>query len=305
MDSKISVFVLAAGMGSRYGGLKQMEGFGPNGETIIDYSIYDAIKAGFDKIVFVIRPDMEEAFKEVFLRKYEGKIDIQYCFQTVDMLPDWYEMNPERTKPWGTTHAMLMAKDNLHEPFIVINGDDFYGQEAFALAAKFLREECSENLYAVTGYKLKNVLSPLGGVKRGICIVDEDNNLISLKETFEVARVEDGTINGVSFDDGTPWENIDEDIPVSMNMFCYHQNILNLFQAEFDEFLKTNDDDMTGEYIMAVGINKLIEEGKIKMKIIPTDSPWFGVTYKEDAPGVRAKLQELVDNGTYPSKLEG
>lgn len=303
MNSNISVFVLAAGMGSRYGGLKQMEGFGPNGETIIDYSIYDAIKAGFDKIVFVIRPDMEEAFKEIFLDKYKDKVNIEYCFQTVDKLPDWYELNPERTKPWGTTHAMLMGKDNIHEPFIVINGDDFYGQEAFQLAADFLRNECTADNYALIGYKLKNVLSELGGVKRGVCKVDENNNLISLNETFELSRDANGIINGVSWD-GKPWGNIDEESSVSMNMFCYHQNILEHFQEEFDEFLKTNDEDMTGEYIMAVGINKLIEEGKIKMKVIPTDSPWFGVTYKEDAPEVRRKLQELVDNGTYPSKLE-
>ncbi len=302
MDSKISVFVLAAGMGSRYGGLKQMEGFGPNGETIIDYSIYDAIKAGFDRVVFVIRPDMEEAFKEVFLEKYEGKIDIDYCFQTVDMLPEWYELNPERTKPWGTTHALLVSKDLINEPFIVINGDDFYGQEAFKIAADFLKEECDANNYAIIGYPLKNVISDIGTVKRGICKVDSEGNLKVLEETFDVEKDEDGIINGVTWD-GKKRDEIDEETLASMNMFCYHPAIFKEFEEEFEQFLKENDDELKGEYIMAVGLNNIVKNNKAKIKVIRTPSQWFGVTNPEDAEVVRAKLKELVEKGVYPEKL--
>jgi hypothetical protein len=303
MDSKISVFVLAAGMGSRYGGLKQMEGFGPNGETIIDYSIYDAIKAGFDRILFVIRPDMEEAFKEVFLEKYEGKIDIDYCFQTVDMLPSWYELNPERTKPWGTTHALLCAKDLLNDPFLVINGDDFYGQKAFEISANFLREECNPENYAIIGYPLKNVISDIGTVKRGICQVDSEGNLKVLEETFDIKRDENGVINGVTWD-GKERVNIDEETLASMNMFCYHPASFKEFEEEFEQFLKENDDELKGEYIMAVGLNNIVRNGKAKIKVIRTPSDWFGVTNPEDAEIVRTKLKELVEKGEYPEKLE-
>jgi dTDP-glucose pyrophosphorylase len=304
MDSKISLFVLAAGMGSRYGGLKQMEGFGPNGETIIDYSIYDAIKAGFNRVVFVIRPDMEEAFREVFLHKYQDKIDIDYCFQTVDMLPDWYERHPDRTKPWGTTHALLCARDLLNDPFLVINGDDFYGQKAFEVASKFLKEECDKNNYAIIGYPLKDVLSDIGTVKRGICKVDEEGNLKVLEETFDVKRDEDGVINGVTWK-GEERKNIDEESLANMNMFCYHPNIFKDFEEEFEQFLKENDDPLRGEYIMAVGLNNIVQEEKAKIKVIRASANWFGVTNPEDAEIVRFKLKELVEKGGYPENLWG
>ncbi|HNU96894.1 MAG TPA: sugar phosphate nucleotidyltransferase, partial [Candidatus Portnoybacteria bacterium] len=171
MNKKITLLILAAGMGSRYGGLKQMEKFGPNGETIIDYSIYDARLAGFNKFIFIIRPDMEQAFKEIFISKYQNKIDIDYVFQSLDKIPEWYKINSQRTKPWGTVHAMLMAKDIIREPFLIINGDDFYGRESFNLAYKFLNQECSEEKYCIITYKLKNVLSDNGTVKRGVCSV--------------------------------------------------------------------------------------------------------------------------------------
>ncbi|MCD4756182.1 nucleotidyltransferase [bacterium] len=303
MNSKISVFVLAAGMGSRYGGLKQMEGFGPNGETLIDYSIYDAIKAGFDRIVFVIRPDMEEAFKEVFLSKYEEKIDISYCFQTVDMLPSWYKMNSERTKPWGTGHALLVAKDCIHEPFIVINGDDFYGREAFELAAKFLRSKCDESTYAIMGYQLKNVLSDVGTVKRGVCTVSEEGDLKRIDETFDVEKDQNGKINGVTWD-GKPMEDLSEKTLVAVNFFCFHRNVLERFEKDFDAFLKENTDEMTGEFLLPIVLSDLVERGEVKVKVVPTNSPWFGVTHKEDAPVVRKRLQELIDQGAYPAKLE-
>jgi len=302
MSQDITVFVLAAGMGSRYGGLKQMEGFGPNGETIIDYSIYDAIKAGFNKIVFVIRPDMEEAFKEIFLNKYQDKIDIQYCFQTVDMLPDWYERHPERTKPWGTTHALLVSRDLIDEPFIVINGDDFYGQDSFQIAADFLRNECDENNYAIIGYPLKNVMSDIGTVKRGICTVDENSNLKILEETFDVQRDSEGVINGVTWD-GEERKNIDEESLSNMNMFCFHTNIFDKFQKEFEEFLKENKDELKGEYIMAVGLNNIVSRGEGKIKVLSTPSQWFGVTNPEDGEVVRKKIKELIESGKYPESL--
>lgn len=302
MDKKITLFVLAAGMGSRYGGLKQMEGFGPNGETIIDYSIYDAIKVGFDGVVFVIRPDMEEAFKEIFLEKYNGKIDVDYCFQSVDMIPDWYELNPERTKPWGTIHALLVSKGLINTPFLVINGDDFYGYEAFKLSANFLREECGSKKYGIIGYPLKNVMSNMGTVKRGICKVDSEDNLKVLEETFEIMRDENGAINGVTWN-GKQRENIDENTLASMNMFCYHPSVFKEFEQEFKQFLKENDDELQGEYIMSVGLNNLVKKDRVKIKVIETSSEWFGVTNPEDAIVVRNKLKELVKKGEYPEKL--
>ena len=302
MSQDITMFVLAAGLGSRYGGLKQMEGFGPNGETIIDYSIYDAIKAGFNKIVFVIRPDMEEAFREIFLHKYQDKINLDYCFQSVDMLPNWYERNPKRTKPWGTTHALLVSKELIDEPFIVINGDDFYGQESFEIAADFLKNKCSENDYAIVGYPLKNVMSDINTVKRGICTVDDSSNLQVLEETFNVQRDDRGIINGVTWD-GKERENIDEESLANMNMFCFHPNIFKHFEKEFEGFLKENDDPLEGEYIMAVGLNNIVKDKKATIRVIRTPSNWFGVTNPEDGDIVRKKIKELIDNGDYPENL--
>ncbi|KUK77834.1 MAG: hypothetical protein XD93_0062 [candidate division WS6 bacterium 34_10] len=301
MDKKITLFVLAAGMGSRYGGLKQMEGFGPNGETIIDYSIYDAIKAGFDNVVFVIRPDMEEAFRDIFLNKYEDKINIDYCFQTVDMLPNWYERHPKRVKPWGTGHALLTSKDIINEPFLVINGDDFYGRESFKIAADFLRKECTEDTYAIPAYRLENVLSDAGTVKRGVCTT-KDGYLVRIDETFEVERDEEGVISGVTWD-GKPMKNLSNETPISMNMFCLHPSAFEKFDRDFEKFLKKNEDELKGEYLLPVELSELISRGEIKMKVLETPAQWFGVTYKEDADIVREKLKELVEKGKYPKKL--
>jgi NDP-sugar pyrophosphorylase family protein len=287
-------------MGSRYGGLKQMEGFGPNGETIIDYSIYDAIEAGFDKVVFVIRPDMEESFKEIFLDKYED-IEVEYCFQTVDMLPDWYELNPERIKPWGTGHALLVAKDKINEPFLVINGNDFYGRESFKIAADFLRNECAEDTYAIPAYRLENVLSDAGTVKRGVCTT-KDGYLVRIDETFEVERDKEGSISGVTWD-GKPMENLSNDTPISMNMFCLHPSAFGKFEKDFEKFLKKNEDELKGEYLLPVELSELIARGEIKMRVLETPAQWFGVTYKEDADIVREKLIELVEKDEYPETL--
>lgn len=301
MNSKITMFVLAAGMGSRYGGLKQMEGFGPSGETIIDYSIYDAINAGFEKIVFVIRPDMEEAFREVFLHKYQDKIDIDYCFQTVDMLPDWYEKDPGREKPWGTGHALLCAKDVIEDPFLIINGDDFYGRESFEIAAKFLREECTEDTYAIPAYRLENVLSDAGTVKRGVCTV-KDGVLVKIEETFDIARDESNEINGVTWD-GKTMKSIKDDTLISMNMFCLHPSTFKEFEKGFNIFLKENTDAIKGEFLLPIELSRLIDEGRIEIKVLESKANWFGVTYPEDAEIVRVKLKELVEEGQYPKDL--
>lgn len=301
MNSKISLFVLAAGMGSRYGGLKQMEGFGPSGETIIEYSIYDAVKAGFDRFVFVIRPDMEEAFKEIIMSKYQDKIDISYVFQSLDMVPDWYKLNPERVKPWGTGQALLVAKEALKEPFLVINGDDFYSQESFEIAAKFLREGCTPTEYAIPAYRLENVLSESGAVKRGICTT-EDGYLKKIDETFEVQRGEDGVIRGVTWD-GKDMIMKDGDY-ASMNLFCVHNVVFDNLERRFEKFLKTNEDELTGEFLLPTIFSNMVEDGDVKFKVIETGGEWFGVTYPEDGPIVREKLKELVDKGIYPKKLE-
>lgn len=299
-NSKISLFVLAAGMGSRYGGLKQMEGFGPNSETIIDYSIYDAIKAGFHKIVFVIRPDMEEAFKEIFMSKYQDKIDIQYTFQTTDMLPSGFEKPLEREKPWGTGHALLVAKDILKEPFLIINGDDFYGKDSFKKAAKFLQEECNEKTYAIPAYKLENVLSDNGTVKRGVCEVN-DGKLVSIEETFDIQRVGENEIEGVTWD-GKPMKMTNRDL-ISMNMFCVHNSVFPNLEKRFEEFLQTNQDPLKGEFLLPVIFSDMIQKEEVQFEVLQTEGQWFGVTYPEDGPVVREKLKQLTEQGVYPSPL--
>ena len=301
MNSKISLFVLAAGMGSRYGGLKQMEGFGPSGETIVDYSIYDAVRAGFDKFVFVIRPDMQEAFEEIFMAKYKNEIDISYVFQSLDMLPDWYKLNPERVKPWGTGQALLVAKDAIKEPSYVISSDDFYGKETFEIVAKFLREECTPNLYSIPVYKLKNVLSEYGTVKRGICFT-KDGYLDHIEETFEVGRGEDGKIGGQKQTGGGV--EFDDDTPTAMSSYGIHPSVFPALEKRFDEFLKNIKDDLTDEYLLPEILSDMVQDEDIKIKILETNSEWFGVTYQEDGPIVREKLKRLVAEGVYPERLE-
>lgn len=300
MNKKISLLVLAAGMGSRYGGLKQMEGFGPNGETIIDYSVYDAINAGFEKVVFIIRPDMEGIFKELFMDKYGDKITIEYVFQSVEKLPSWYNLNLDRVKPWGTGHALLMAKDVLKEPFLVINGDDFYGKDSFEIAAKYLKEDCSEKEYAIPAYRLENVLSENGTVKRGVC-TQKDGYLEKIDETFDIARDRDGNIKGVTWD-GKRMNLKDEDL-ISMNLFCLHNNIFEKLEKRFEEFLKKNPNSLEDEYLLPIVLSDMVQDKEIKIKILETTASWFGVTYQEDGPVVRKKIEELIQRGIYPKKV--
>lgn len=297
---KITLFVLAGGMGSRYGGLKQMESFGPSGETIIDYSIYDAIKSGFDRVVFAIRKDMEDAFNEVYMSKYNGKIDISYIFQSLSDVPNWYKVG-KREKPWGTAHAVLVAKDYVKEPFLIINGDDFYGRESFELSANFLKNECNRDTYCITSYKLKNVLSDNGSVKRGICNVN-NGYLENIEEVFEIKRNNDGGITGVSSQSGNEMTLHDNDC-VSMNMFGVYPSLFAHLDDKFDLFLKNLNDEEKDEFLLPTVFNEMVKDNDVKFKVLESNSNWFGVTYKEDAPIVRNKLCELVKNGEYPKDL--
>jgi hypothetical protein len=298
---KPTLFVLAAGMGSRYGGLKQLDGVGPSGETIMDYSIYDAINAGFGKLVFVIRKSFEEDFREKIVKKYEQKIPVELVFQELDNLPEGFTVPPNRVKPWGTNHALMMGKDVINEPFAVINADDFYGRESFRILGDFLSPLYdSKNLYAMVGYRVGNTLSESGAVARGICEIDEDGNLIGIVERTQVMRI-DGVVKYK--DENGNWIAIDDDTLVSMNMWGFTPDYFDYSEDYFVDFLKEHADDITAEFFIPTLINHLVTNKIATVKVLETPSKWFGVTYPEDRPGVVAKLQKLVDEGVYPSPL--
>ena len=302
---KPTLVLLAAGMGSRYGGLKQLDGLGPNGETIMDYSIYDAIQAGFGKIVFIIRKDFEEQFRTQVLSKYECHIPAEVCFQALDALPDGYSVPEGRTKPWGTNHAVLMAKNVVKEPFCVINCDDFYNRDCFKVIGKFLADlpEGAKNTYAMVGFRVGNTLSENGTVSRGVCSKDEAEHLTTVVERTEIERKEDGKV--AYKDENGEWVSIADNTPVSMNVWGFTPDYFEYSDAFFKEFLdapetKTN---IKAEYLIPWVVNKLINDGTATVKVLDTTSKWFGVTYSEDRPSVVAKIQQLVDEGVYPNKL--
>lgn len=299
---KPTLFVLAAGMGSRYGGLKQLDGLGPNGETIMDYSIFDAIRGGFGKIVFVIRKDFEEDFRKKIISKYENHIPVEVVFQSIDKLPEGFICPAERVKPWGTNHAVLMGKEVIHEPFAVINADDFYGRDSFAVIGKFLSElpEGAKNTYCMVGFRVGNTLSESGTVARGICSTDENRHLTTVVERTEIMR-----INGVvSYkDENGEWVGIEDNTPVSMNMWGFTPDYFNYSEEYFIDFLKENIDKPKAEYYIPLMVNKLINDGTATVEVLDTTSRWFGVTYAADRQGVVDKLQALADSGEYPSKL--
>lgn len=298
---KPTLFVLAAGMGSRYGGLKQLDGLGPNGETIMDYSIYDAVNAGFGKLVFVIRKSFEDDFREKIVTKYEKKIPVELVFQELDMLPEGFTPHPDRVKPWGTNHAVMMGKEVIHEPFAVINADDFYGRESFHVLADYLYTlEKSENKYCMVGYRVGNTLSESGTVARGVCETDEDRNLTGVVERTQVMRV-DGKVSYK--DENDQWVAIDDNTPVSMNMWGFTPDYFKYSDDYFVQFLKENAENLKAEYFIPLLVNHLIVNGKATVKVLDTPSGWFGVTYAEDRPGVVARLKRLADEGTYPSPL--
>ena len=298
---KPTLLVLAAGLGSRYGGLKQLDGLGPNEETIMDYSIYDAVKAGFGKIVFVIRKSFEKEFKEKVAKKYEHLIKIEIVFQELDNLPEGFELNPERVKPWGTNHALMMGKEVINEPFAVINADDFYGRDSYKVICEFLSKlENSKNLYCMVGYRVGNTLSESGTVARGVCETDADGNLTGIVERTQVKRI-DGSVKYK--DENGEWISIPDNKPVSMNMFGFTPDFFDYSDDSFVDFLKENEEVLNAEYFIPTVVNDLIIKGKSTVKVLNTASQWFGVTYQEDRPWVVQKFKELVDSGEYPSPL--
>lgn len=299
---KPTLFVLAAGMGSRYGGLKQLDGLGPSGETIMDYSIYDAIRAGFGKIVFVIRKDFEQDFRDKVLSKYEGHIPTELVFQAKTDLPEGFTCPEERVKPWGTNHAVLMGKDVIREPFCVINADDFYGRDAFAVMGKHLAElpEGSENDYSMVGFRVSNTLSENGAVARGVCSKDADENLTTVVERTEIMRV-DGPV--CYKDEEGEWVAIEDNTPVSMNMWGFTPDYFKYSEESFVNFLQQNIDKPKAEFFIPLVVNELITTGRANVKVLDTTAVWFGVTYAADRQDTVDKIQALVDAGEYPSRL--
>ena len=299
---KPTLFVLAAGMGSRYGGLKQLDGLGPNGETIMDYSIFDAIRGGFGKLVFVIRKDFEKDFREKIISKYGNHIPVEVVFQSVDKLPEGFTCPADRSKPWGTNHAVLMGKDVIKEPFAVINADDFYGRDSFAVLGKFLSElpEGSKNNYCMVGFRVGNTLSESGTVARGICSTNDQGHLTTVVERTEIMRV-----NGpVCYkDEKGEWVAVADNTPVSMNMWGFTPDYFTYSENYFVDFLKENIDKPKAEFYIPLLVNKLITEETATVKVLDTTSRWFGVTYAADRQGVVDKIKALVDAGEYPSKL--
>ena len=301
---KPTLVLLAAGMGSRYGGLKQLDGLGPNGETIMDYSIYDAIKAGFGKIVFVIRKDFEQEFREKVLSKYEGHIPAEVCYQSLDALPEGFTVPEGREKPWGTNHAVMMAKDLIHEPFCVINCDDFYNRDSFMVIGKFLADlpDNATNTYAMVGFRVGNTLSENGTVARGVCSKDENELLTTVVERTEIMRV-DGKVSYK--DENGEWVAIEDNTPVSMNMWGFTPDYFAHSDAYFKQFLSDpkNQANPKAEFFIPLMVNELVNNGTSTVKVLDTTSKWFGVTYSADRQATVDRIQALVNEGVYPNKL--
>lgn len=301
---KPTLLLLAAGMGSRYGGLKQLDGLGPNGETIMDYSIYDAIKAGFGKIVFVIRKDFEDDFRQKVLSKYEGHIPAEVCFQAMDKLPEGFTVPEGRQKPWGTNHAVMMAKGLINEPFCVINCDDFYNRDAYMVMGKFLSElpEGSKNRYSMVGFRVGNTLSENGTVARGICSKDNDGHLTEVVERTEIMRV-DGKV--CYKDEEGKWVAVEDNTPVSMNMWGFTPDYFEYSDEYFKEFLSDakNMENLKAEFFIPLVVNNLIHEGTATVKVLDTTSKWFGVTYAADRQATVDRIKKLIEEGVYPNRL--
>ena len=297
-----TLLVLAAGMGSRYGSLKQLDGLGPSGETIMDYSIYDAIRAGFGKVVFIIRRSFEQDFREKILSKYEGRIPVDVVFQDMDNLPAGFSVPEGREKPWGTNHAVMMAKDVIKEPFAVINADDFYGRSGFAVIADKLRQLAGgHDKYCMVGYRVGNTLSESGSVARGVCEVDDNNFLTGVVERTAIQRNAEGKI---AFTDENGKEQIlGENTPVSMNMWGFTPDYFVHSDEYFAAFLRANEGNLKAEYFIPLVVNQLVQENKATCEVLDTPDQWFGVTYAADRPDVVAKINALVAAGEYPQKL--
>lgn len=299
MLMKPTLLILAAGMGSRYGGLKQIDGIGPNEEPIIEYSIYDAINSGFGKIVFVIRREFDEAFRSRFDR-FSDRIKIEYAYQEVNVPLEGVEI-VERSKPWGTSHAVLVAKDLISEPFAVINADDYYGAGSFKLMADFLLKECSPKLMSMVGYTLNNTLSEHGTVNRGVCSVDQHNNLIEVIERVKIAQQGDKVQYNIGSDE--PSGELAAEASVSMNYWGFHPSIFQEIEKGLHVFMRANASKPTAEYYIPNIITDMIVANKMKVRVIPTNDNWFGVTYKEDKPMAVAAINQYIKQGVYPVPL--
>ena len=300
MTAKTSptLLVMAAGMGSRFGGLKQIEPVGPSGETIIDYSIYDALRAGFGKLVFIIRKDIEQAFKESVGARFEKVAPVEYVMQELDKLPAGYSVPAGRTKPWGTTHAILMAAGVVKEPFAAINADDFYGAEGYRVLADHLTSGTPD--YGMVGFVLRNTLSEFGSVARGVCQVDGGRYLTDVVEMLQIEREGEAAKNTAADGTVTPLPGTE---PVSMNMWAFNPGIFDQLKTKFDEFLKTRGTELKAECLIPSTVNELVKAGQAKVKVLSSNDPWFGVTYREDHPSVVANIRALVAQGKYPEKL--
>jgi len=296
-----TLVILAAGMASRYGSMKQIQSFGPDGETIMDYSIYDAIRAGFGKVVFIIREEFAEQFKAIFEPKLNGRIATDYVYQALSSFTNGRTIPADRTKPWGTGHAVLCCKGKINEPFAVINADDFYGKDAFSKAYTFLTTQCNEQTYCIVGYHLKNTLSENGTVSRGVCEVSADGNLTDINERTKIfARAAEGDI---VYEENEQLTVLPENSLVSMNYLCFAPGFIGLAEELFEKFLDEQGQELKSEFYIPTVTKHFVQSGKGVVKVIPTSAQWFGVTYKEDAPGVQASINALVAAGEYPASL--
>ncbi|HNY02210.1 MAG TPA: nucleotidyltransferase [Bacteroidales bacterium] len=301
---KPTLLILAAGMGSRYGGLKQLDRVGPSGETIIDYSIFDAIRAGFGKVIFIIKEAIEDDFKEAFMERLSDRADLDYVFQETWMVPEGIVIPDNRSKPWGTGHAVMMADGKIDGPFAVINADDFYGRGAFEALAGYYRgwTHARENDYCMMGYRLGNTLSEFGGVSRGLCVPDPDSFLVDVVERTHIER-KDGVIT-YSGENGSQVEVPGSSI-VSMNFWGFTPSFFSHLRKGFGEFIARNASDLKAEFYIPTVVNELIRTGRATVRILPCEEKWFGMTYKEDRPKVVASIRELVNRGVYPENLWG
>jgi len=297
-----TLLILAAGIGSRYGGLKQVDGMGPGGESILEYSVFDAIQAGFGKVVFVIRKDIEAPFREKVGRRIEPQIAVEYAFQEMDTALEWLPQTPHREKPWGTGHAILSAKAFLKEPFVAINADDFYGAEAFQSIGDFLRTGCSPTNYGMVAYQLGNTLSENGAVSRGVCAVDAEKHLSDVVERTKIERFDEG----IHFTDENGIRHFLADTtPVSMNFWGFHHTVLFEIEEQFRAFVAENTDKPKAEFYIPKVVNTLIKSGKVRCTVLSSDSQWYGVTYPEDKETVQGALAEMGTEGMYRVPLWG
>lgn len=294
---KPTLLIMAAGIGSRYGGLKQIDPVGPGGQTILDYSLFDAERAGFGKIIFIIRREIEEDFKSVFAARIAKTLPIEFVFQELDKLPEGFNSPNERTKPWGTGHAVMMAAESIAEPFAVINADDFYGREAFQKAVQFFEKDQNDTDYAMVAYQLKNTLSEFGTVSRGVCESDQNGWLESVTEKTRIAREESGIYNTDPGGNKTP---LDEDTLVSMNFWCFKPEFFKQLDSQFRMFILNNINDLKSEFYIPSAVDMLIKTKQARVKVLPNTGQWFGITYKEDKPDVIERIKKLTENGEYP-----